>query len=69
MILAGNDNDPNVGPFPLVYWNAAAAQFVYLFGQLAAQAVSVVGMSELIGFPTMYPSVSMVNWTTGIFKQ
>ncbi len=56
MILP-DDTDPNVGPFPLVYWNAAAAAYAYLYGRLAGQAVAWVGMSQLVGYPSQFPSV------------
>ncbi len=68
-IILPDDNDPNVVPFPLVYWNAAAAAYAYLFGQLAGQRVSWVGMSQLVGCVTQFPSVSMVNWTTGMERK
>ncbi len=48
------------------YWNLSGAMFAYLFGNLAVQGVQVVGESQLIGYPSQFPSVSMVNWTTGV---
>lgn len=64
-VILPDDTAPNPAAFPLVYWNAAAAEFAYLFGNLAAQNVSWLGMSQLVGYPSQFPSVSMVNWTTG----
>jgi hypothetical protein len=64
-VILPDDTAPDPASFPLVYWNAAAAEFAYLFGNLAGQNVSWLGMSQLVGYPTQFPSVSMVNWTTG----
>ena len=47
------------------YWNLSGAMFAYLFGNLAVQGIQVIGESQLIGYPSQFPSVSMVNWTTG----
>jgi len=48
-----------------VYWNAAGAMFAYLYAELSKQGIENVGESQLVGYPTQFPSVSMVNWTTG----
>jgi hypothetical protein len=31
-VILPNDNDPNPGPIPEPYWNAAGAMYAYLFG-------------------------------------
>jgi hypothetical protein len=41
------------------------AYFAYLFGRLAPLGVDVMGCSQLVGFPSQYPSVSMLDWDTG----
>jgi len=64
-VILPDDNNPNVEQFPLVYWNAVAATYAYLFGRLSALNVDFLGMSQLVGYPTQFPSVSMLNWTTG----
>ena len=74
-VILPDDNDSAASAFPLVYWNACAAGFAYMFSQLSAIGVDVVGSSQLMGYPQLddvlgglspqYPSVSMVNWTTG----
>jgi hypothetical protein len=72
------DSDPG---FPLIYWNAAAALYAYEYGVLSVLGLDVVGMSQLVGYPSLnvtrsdtgdtvqlfpqYPSVAMLNWTTG----
>ncbi len=48
-----------------VYWNAAGAMFAYLYTELSKMGIENIGESQLVGYPTQYPSVSMVNWQTG----
>jgi hypothetical protein len=48
-----------------VYWNAAGAMFAYVYLELSKLGIENVGESQLVGYPTQYPSVSMVNWETG----
>jgi hypothetical protein len=48
-----------------VYWNAAGAMFAYLYTELSKLGIENIGESQLVGYPTQYPSVSMVNWETG----
>jgi hypothetical protein len=52
-------------PIPNSYWNLAGATYAYLFGELTRMGVDVVGESQLVGYPTQFPSVSMVDWNTG----
>jgi len=52
-------------PIENSYWNLAGALYAYLFGELAKIGVDVAGESQLVGFPTQYPSVSMVDWNNG----
>jgi hypothetical protein len=39
--------------------------YAYVFGQLATLGIDVAGESQLVGYPTQFPSVSMVDWNTG----
>lgn len=48
-----------------VYWNAAGAMYAYLYLQLSKLGIENIGESQLVGYPTQFPSVSMVNWETG----
>jgi hypothetical protein len=48
-----------------VYWNAAGAMYAYLYMELGKLGIENIGESQLVGYPTQYPSVSMVNWETG----
>jgi len=52
-------------PIPHAYWNLTGALFAYVFGELAHQGIEVVGASQLVGYPTQFPSVSMVDWNDG----
>ena len=62
-ILAG---DPNLKTgIPDSYWNLSGACYAYVFGQLAGLGIDVAGESQLVGYPTQFPSVSMVDWSTG----
>jgi hypothetical protein len=73
VILPG-DNSPTAAQFPLVYWNAAAAKFAYIFSIFTRLGIDIAGMSQLAGGPALpewgitdpqYPSVAILNWTTG----
>lgn len=64
-VILPNDNDPNPAPIPDAYWNAAGAMYAYLFSNLAKKGIEFVGESQLVGFPTQFPSVTMIDWTNG----
>jgi hypothetical protein len=53
------------GPIPEAYWNLCAGLYAYLYAELAKRGVQVAGESQLVGYPTQFPSVSMVDWETG----
>lgn len=52
-------------PIPNSYWNLSGATYAYVFGNLAELGIDVAGESQLVGYPTQFPSVSMVDWNTG----
>jgi hypothetical protein len=52
-------------PIPSSYWNLTCAMYAYIFAELTRIGVDVAGESQLVGYPTQYPSVSMVDWHTG----
>jgi len=68
VILPG-DTDQNPAAIPDEYWNAAGAMFAYLFGSLSinpnVNGVTFIGESQLVGYPTQFPSVSELDWNTG----
>jgi len=66
-ILPGDPGEPGRAPAPIPnsYWNLAAATYAYVFGNLASLGIDVAGESQLVGYPTQFPSVTMVDWNTG----
>lgn len=65
--ILDNDNDvpDRKTPIPGNYWNLSGALYAYTYLALAHMGIDVVGESQLVGYPTQYPSVSMINWKTG----
>lgn len=63
----GQQSEPGhvTKPIPNSYWNLSGATFAYVFARLAEMGIDVAGESQLVGYPTQFPSVSMVDWTTG----
>lgn len=60
------DNSPaDKVPPPAIYWNAAGALYGYLYVELSKLGVDVIGESQLVGYPTQFPSVSMMDYTNG----
>jgi hypothetical protein len=52
-------------PIPASYWSLSSAVYAYLFGELTRLGIDVAGESQLVGYPTQFPSVSMVEWEKG----
>ena len=50
---------------PHRYWNAAGALYGFLFAELSKLGVDVIGESQLVGYPSQFPSVSMMNYNNG----
>lgn len=50
---------------PASYWNLSGALYAYIFAELSKQGIDVAGESQLVGYPTQFPTVSMVDWETG----
>jgi hypothetical protein len=64
-VILPTDNKPgdNVPP-PAAYWNLAGALYANLFIELSRINIDILGESQLVGYPTQFPSVSMMDWTT-----
>ena len=62
------DDDSNHGKKtaeePALYWNLTSAMYAYLYIEAVKLGVDVVGESQLVGYPTQFPSVSMMNYNT-----
>ena len=52
-------------PIPNSYWSLTGAMYAYLFGEMTRMGIDVAGESQLVGYPTQFPSVSMVDWNNG----
>jgi len=50
---------------PDIYWNATGALYAYVYVSAMRLGIDIVGESQLVGYPTQFPSVSMVDWSTG----
>jgi hypothetical protein len=66
-VILPTDNRPDDAkiPIPALYWNAAGALYAYLYIGLAQQGIDVIGESQLVGYPSQYPSVTMIDWKNG----
>lgn len=68
-ILAGDMVQGEPGhvekPIPAAYWNLSGALYGYLYIELAKLGIDSVGESQLVGYPSQFPSVSMIDWTNG----
>lgn len=63
-ILNSDNGEPNA-VIPDDYWNLSGALYAYVYLGLVRMKIDVIGESQLTGYPTQYPSVSMINWKTG----
>ena len=52
-------------PLPHGYWNLSGAVYAYVCAELAKLGIEYAGESQLVGYPTQWPSVTMVDWETG----
>jgi hypothetical protein len=64
-ILPQSSTQADPAPIPNAYWNFSGGIYAYVFARLALLGIDIVGESQLVGHPGQYPSVSMVDWTTG----
>ena len=63
--IPADDNVVPRKPVPDSYWNLAGALYGFLYGELARFGIDVVGESQMVGYPSQFPGVSMVDWNTG----
>lgn len=54
-----------VKPIEPEYWSLSGATYAYILLELTKMGVDVAGESQLVGYPTQFPDVSMMNWETG----
>jgi len=51
---------------PKEYFVWSAGVFAYVWAGVVKLEIDVVGESQLVGYPGQFPSVSMVDWDTGL---
>jgi hypothetical protein len=64
-LIPADDNAVPRKPIPDSYWNLCGALYGYLYAELARFGIDVVGESQMVGYPSQFPGVSMVDWNTG----
>jgi hypothetical protein len=64
-ILPQDTASPTPAAIPAAYWNLSGATYAYLYLRLSALGINVLGESQLVGYPTQFPDVSMIDWTNG----
>ncbi|HTD97798.1 MAG TPA: hypothetical protein VK668_00860 [Mucilaginibacter sp.] len=52
-------------PIPDDYWNLSGAMYAHMFLEMTKIGIEVAGESQLVGYPSQFPDVSMINWTNG----
>ena len=62
VILPTDNTAADKVPPPAAYYNLAGSLYAYLFVELSRLQIDIIGESQLVGYPTQYPSVSMMNW-------
>ena len=65
ILLTDNTPEDTKNLIPDAYWNVSGAVYAYVFMQTAKLGIDVVGESQLVGYPSQFPSVSMVDWKAG----
>jgi hypothetical protein len=64
-VILPADNKPGDDvPPPAAYWNLCGALYANLFIELSKMQIDLIGMSQMVGYPTQFPSVSMMDWRT-----
>ncbi|HWE84020.1 MAG TPA: hypothetical protein VG267_03695 [Terracidiphilus sp.] len=61
-ILPTDNTAADNTPPPAAYWNLAGALYADLFVELSRLQIDIIGESQLVGYPTQFPSVSMMDW-------
>ncbi len=49
-------------PITPAYWNLSASVYAYFFIELTKAGIDVIGESQLVGFPSQFPDVTMVDY-------
>ncbi|HEX4373354.1 MAG TPA: glycosyl hydrolase family 39 [Puia sp.] len=60
--IIGSNTGEDIEPH---YWNASGAMFAFMFVEMTKIGIDVSGESQLVGYPTQFPDVSMMDWKNG----
>lgn len=60
--ILGDQTGTGIAP---EYWNLSGAMYAYIYLELTKIGIDYAGESQLVGYPTQFPSVSMMDWTNG----
>jgi hypothetical protein len=60
IINANSGND-----IPENYWNESGSMYAYVFLELTKMGIDVAGESQLVGYPSQFPDVTMIDWENG----
>ena len=60
-----DDNRPEPDAISDSYWNLCGATFAYVYVSLVREGIEILSSSQLVGYPTQFPSVTMTDWKTG----
>lgn len=61
-----DDNSPGADKRIVpIYWNASGGMYAYLYVELSKLGIDVIGESQLVGYPSQFPSVTMIDWKNG----
>jgi hypothetical protein len=63
--ILSSDFAPKEVSIPGAYWNLSGATYAYIFLALTNLGIDIIGESQLVGYPSQFPSVSMMNWKNG----
>jgi len=54
--------DQSGASIPDAYWNLSGAMYAYIYVELSKLRIDVAGESQLVGYPSQYPDVTMIDW-------
>jgi len=49
-------------PIDPLFFNLSASVYAYFFIELSKAGIDIIGESQLVGFPTQFPDVTMINY-------
>lgn len=49
-------------PIAAKFWNLSASVYAYFFIELSKAGIDIIGESQLVGYPSQFPDVSMISY-------